>query len=497
MHLRRAMLSSTLQQSATLLLSFAIGIVIAHLLTPRQAGSYSVAIASINSVTALKDTALGSYVVSAPAPDQQMLRSAFGLNLAIAACLTLGFLWLSFPLADFYQDPALGQNLRIIAFAQLGPAIAFPATVCLMREMRFGSLLAIGLTAMIFQCMVSITLAALGYGALALGWGYFASAMVTATMTIACEPNAARLRPALKGSRDLLAFGGWSSATLLVGSTAMSVPELVIGRVLGLADAALFSRAQNLVSVVRNSLFIGITRPLLPSLGERESKSTNLAPLYQRLVEAITGLSWPAYAVLAIWAEPLVGTIYGEAWSAAGTMMMPIALAHALTLTVAPHYDILIVKRRQRLLFASELAVFIFTITALAIGLTVGIGGALWSLVLSSAFFASCNFIVIKSVIEFSPSALFKAWSRSLTLTLVAIPVPLAIRHLITGAPLEIMLGFFGSIAISALIWISTVMLIRHELSLHINGLMKRISLPPRMAASPAWWPHPKESDRR
>jgi lipopolysaccharide exporter len=497
MRLRRAILSSTLQQSATLLLSFATGIVIAHLLTPRQAGSYSVAMASINSVTALKDTALGSYVVSAPALDKKLLRTAFGLSLTIAACLTLGFLGLSFPLAEFYKDPDLGQNLRIAAFAQLGPAIAFPATMYLMREMRFGSLLAIGLTATIFQGLVSISLAALGYGALALGWGYFASAVVTAAMTIAYQPNAVRLRPALTGSRDLLAFGGWTSATLLIGSTATSAPELMIGRALGLANAALFSRAQNLVSVVRNSLFLGITRPLLPSLGEREGKLTSLAPLYQRLVEAITGLSWPAYAVLAIWVEPLVRTIYGEAWSAAGTMMLPIALAHSLTLAVAPHYDILIVKRRQRLLFASELAVFIFTITALAIGLTFGINGALWSLVLSSAFFATCYFIVIKSVIEFTPSVLFKAWSRSVTLTLVAIPVPLVVRHLVTDAPLEIMLGFVASIAISAVIWISTVMLIRHELSLHINCLLERASLPPRLAAFPGLWPQPKESDRR
>lgn len=469
MRLRHAMLSSALQQNATLLLFFGTGVVIAHLLTPREAGSYSVAMATANAVAALKDSAVGSYVVSAPELDDALMRAAFGLSLAIAACLTIGFIGLSFPLANFYQDPNLGVALRIVAFGQLGPAAVFPASVRLMRAMRFGSLLAIGLAAAAAQSLVSITLAVRGHGPAALAWGYLASSIVMAVMTMAYQPDTIQFRPTLAGSGRLLAFGGWTSATLLVGSTAMSAPELMIGRALGIANAALFSRAQNLVSVIRNGLFIGMTRPLLPNLGNREREGEHLAPIYLRIVESVTGLSWPAYAVLAIWAEPLVRTLYGEAWSAAGTMMVPIAIAQGLTLTVTPHYDILIVKRRQRLLFVSELAVFLFTILALGIGLTIGIEAAVWSLVLSSAFFATCYFIVLKVVVDFAPGALFKAWSRSLTLTFIAIPVPLAFRHLGAQGPVEVILGFAASSAIAALIWIAGVMFIRHELALHIG----------------------------
>jgi O-antigen/teichoic acid export membrane protein len=473
MRLRHAMLSSALQQNMTLLLSFGTGVVIAHLLTPREAGSFSVALASVNSVAALKDAAVGSYVVSAPELDDALLRSAFGVSLTIAICLTIGFIGLSFPLADFYQDPALGQALRIVAFAPLGPAVTFPAAMHLLRAMHFGALLAVGLAGAASQSLVSITLAALGYGAAALAWGYLASAVVMSAVVMAYRLDTIRLRPTLAGSARLLAFSGWTSAAYLIGSAAMSAPELMIGRSLGLANAALFSRAQSLISVVTNGLFVAMARPLLPNLGKREFEGAPLAPMYLRIVETVTGLSWPTYAVLAIWAEPLVRTIYGEAWSAAGTMMTPIAIAHGLMLAVAPHYDILIVKRRPRLLLVSELSVFLFTIPALGIGLMVGIEGAVWSLVLSSAFFATYFFIVLKAVVEFVPGALFKAWSRSLTLTFLAIPVPLAFRHLATQRPVEVLLGFAASSAIAALIWIAGVMFIRHELSLHIGPLFK------------------------
>lgn len=474
MRLRHAMLISALQQNATLLLLFGTGVVIAHLLTPRQVGSYSVALAAATVIAMLKDSAVGSYVVSAPKLDVPLLRAAFGLNLATAACLTIGFIGLSFPLATFYQDPTLGVALRIVAFGQLGPAAVFPITIRLMRAMRFDSLLTIGVAAAASQSLVSITLAARGHGAAALAWGYLASSVVMAVTTTAYQPDAIRFRPTLVGAGRLLVFGGWTSATLLVGSITMSAPELMIGRVLGIANAALFSRAQNLVSVITNGLFVGMTRPLLANLGQREHEGGHLAPIYLRIVESVTGLAWPAYAVLAIWAEPLVRTVYGEAWSAAGTMVAPIAIAHGLTLTVASHYDILLVKRRQRLLFVSAFAVSLFTILALGIALMSGIEAAVWSLVLSSAFFAACYFTVLKVVVDFKSGALLKVWSRSLMLTFIAIPAPLAFRHLGARGPADVMLGFAASGAIATLIWIAGVMFIRHELAFHIGPLLKK-----------------------
>ncbi|OKO85531.1 hypothetical protein AC629_18800 [Bradyrhizobium sp. NAS80.1] len=484
MRLRNAMLISALQQNATLLVLFATGVVIAHLLTPTQVGSYAVAIAAANIFIALKDTAVGSYVISAPELDTGLLRAGYGLSLAITGCVSIGCIGLSFALSQFYDDPVLGSALRIVAFAQLAPAVAFPGTVRLTRGMRFDSLLAIGLGAAVAQSLASIVIAARGYGAVALAWGYFAGAIVTAMMTIAYEPETLRLRPTLAGTRRLLAFGGWTSAMIVVASTSSSAPELMIGRISGPADVALFSRAQNLVSFIRNSLVFGIGRPLLPSFGQLEATGASVAPMYRRFIEIITGLAWPAYAVLAIWAEPLVTSIYGKAWSVTGTMMVPIAIAHALTLTVAAHYDVLIVKRRERALFACEFASFAFTAAALAIGLMFSTSAAVWSLVASGAFSAICYFGAVISATGAAPNGLFQAWRRSLGLALVVIPGSMAMRVLMPDQPVAIMIGFVASGALSALVWMAAAIILRHELSFHISAVLEKLS--PTLRLSPS-----------
>ncbi len=493
MRLRNAILSSTLQENATLLLYFVTGIAIAHLLTPRQVGSYSVASAIVNLVATWKDFSLSSYVVSSSEFDDGLLRAAFGLSLTISAVLAALLFGISFPLADWYRDAALGDSMRILAMAQLGSALAFPANISLTRAMRFGSLLAVGFTAATCQSLISIALATLGYEAMALAWGYFTFSVVSAVMLIAFRPEAIRLRPTLSGSRRILCFGSWSSATLFVDNISDSAPDLMIGRALNIADVALFSRARNLVSFIKRGVVWGMARPLLPSLGKREGEGVSLVPIYQRVVETVTAVTWPAYAVLAIWAEPLVRTVYGEAWTAAGTMMVPIAIAHALALALPVNLDLLIVKRRQQLMFVCQLSVCAFTVAALAIGLTFGVSGAVWSLVLSGAFLAACNFVALKSVLGFSPRALFKAWSRSLALTLIVIPAPLAFRFFISEGHIEIITGFAASGAISAVIWIAAVMLMRHELSIHVRGLVESVLLKWRRTASFKVRLHPKE----
>ena len=176
--------------------------------------------------------------------------------------------------------------------------------------------------------------------------------------------------------------------------------------------------------------------------------------------------------------------------------MTPIAIAHALTLTVTPHYDILIVKRRQRLLFLCEAAVFVVTIVALAVGLILERTGAIWSLVLSSAFFAACYFAAIKSVIGFEPTALAKTWLRSLGLTLAAVPAPLAFRYAVDDSPGEIMFGFAASSAISAGLWVAAVMFLGHELSPHINAVLKTVSAQWRLRLFAGAGLEPRETDQ-
>jgi O-antigen/teichoic acid export membrane protein len=476
MRLRHAVLRSVIQQHATMILSFGTGMVIARLLTPAEFGAYSITIAVLYVAMALKDFGIGSYLISTKEPTELLLRSGYGLSLSLTLLITAALIAASFPLALFYGDETLGHILRIAAFSPLVLSLVFPATILLTRDMRFDSLLVIGLCGATAQSVASIVLALQGYGATALGWGTLAGGLATALATLTYRPDTLSMPPLFRGWSQFLRFSGWMSATLAVGSTATSTPQLLLGRVAELGTAALFARANTLASLVLNGFFFAVTKPMLPGLAETERRDGNIAPLYLRIVEIITGLAWPAYAALAFWATPLVTMLYGPNWSAAGAMIPPIALGHALSLSVAPHHDVLIVTRRPGLLFVSELTVFAVTLVLLGTGLaTLKAEIAIWAISFGGGFFALWYFFVLRAAVGFRATEIAAVWRRSLTLTLAILPGILVPRELHASG----LLGFPVAIVLSATLaggcWLLAIRAIRHELFDHINPVLERV----------------------
>jgi len=483
MRLRSAMLSSLLQQNLTYILSFATGIVIARLIPPREFGSYAVAMAIINIAAAIKDFGAASYVISHPEGEDSLVRSGFGVTLAATSLLALTAVLLSWPLAALYDD-TLGVALRIAACGMLAGQIGFPAMVLLTRAMRFDKLLAVGLAGAFTQSVVSLLLAAAGYGAIALATGFAAGQVVTALCGIIAKPDSLRLRPSLAQAKQLLSFGGSMSATMIVGAISLSTPELLIGRLLGLGEAALFSRAQSIVSVIRNGLFTAIARPLLPALGALEAQGAGLAPLYLRVIESVTGLAWPAYVLLAIWAEPLIRLLYGPRWSGVAALVPPLAVAHGLTLAVTPHYDPFIVKRRTHLLLCCESGLFLCTLLTLAFAVPRGLQIGAWALAATGGgLFAACYVAALRPIVGFSVLALAKVWARSLLLALVVAPPALLLRGLLPGDWASVLVGVGGSGFAGLVGWLTAVRLCRHELDSHLAPLTRLRSGRDRLAA--------------
>ncbi len=489
MSLKSAILRSVLLQNATFLIAFATGIVIARLLTPREFGNYSVAMALMYVVMALKDFGISSFLISDADGSDGLLRAGYGLSLTLTLVLTTLLFFASWPIATFYESGTLGSVLRIAAFGPLAMSMVLPATVLLSRAMRFDALLVIGILGAAAQSCVSLVLVIAGLGPLALGWGYLAGMIVSAGATLHYCPRMLHLSPSATGWRRMLSFSGTMSATLLVGSTSTSTPQLLIGRLSGVGDAALFARASTIVSLVLGTFFFAVTRPMLRGLAEAErygeghgerygegQPNDDLASLYLRIVACVTGVAWPAYAALSVWSTPLVTFLYGPNWAAAAAMILPIAIGQSLTLGVTPHYDVLIVKRRQLVLLACESAVLVFTACAVFVALVAGTGiiGAAWALASGGGFFAVLYGVMLQRIVRFRAASLLMVWGRSLLVTLAVLPGLVLLRTAHDIGHVSAPIAFVLSGIAATVLWLAALHVSRHELSRHVQPALSR-----------------------
>jgi len=189
----------------------------------------------------------------------------------------------------------------------------------------------VGLAATTVQAVTVLSLAVSGAGPLSLAWAQLASNLTSAIGNALCVPAVVGLRPSLRGWRRPLGFGGWLTASSIAGSIGTQMAELITGRVLAWPAR----RCIRVLSASRPGRH-AVLRHHRPALcrfrrggagGDRRH-----AAVYLRFVAVITGLSWPAYAALAIWAEPITVLLYGGSggrrppccrWSASAISCLP------------------------------------------------------------------------------------------------------------------------------------------------------------------------------
>jgi O-antigen/teichoic acid export membrane protein len=419
MRFRTAVIYSLLQQYSTFAISFVMTVIVSRLLKPEEVGVFSVAMAMTAILNSLRDMGINNYIITRKTISQENLQSAYFVALIMAFLISIIVFVSSYPLAHFFVSDELGTVLRIISFVNLFSAFGLPATALLARDLAMDKLLYSGVAAVIAQLFITVTLAYLGFSSLSLAWGQLANIFAGSAVAVYFRPETLRLMPTKKGWREVLNFGGWMTGTSIVANVSMQVPELVLGRIFGLSQAAIFSRAWGLSSIIRTTFFSALVRPALPIFSEHERAGSGSKKFYLSLIETVTGLAWPAYAFLAIWSSTIVNALYGNQWTMVAKVLPVIIVYQALVLAVTPHYDIFIVRSRLRLLFFAELAQALIMLIIVLIASTRSFEFVCGALVLHGLAFTLLFGILIGEELKINALEFARVWLKSLVPTML------------------------------------------------------------------------------
>jgi teichuronic acid exporter len=297
-------------------LQFALGVILARLLSPDDFGVVALAMVVLGIVKPVSDLGLGSALVQRATPTERQVRAAFAWCAASGVVLTL-VLAVCAPLAariagDARVAPVVGILSLTLAFRGFG--VVAEAMLARRLDFRWLSIIESG-SALVGYGMVAIALALSGYGAWSLAWGtVLQSALAAAAALIVVRHSVVPLF-ARSEIGELLPFGLATALSGWVNYVALNGDNFVVGRWIGTASLGLYGRAYALMSLPFNYTAGVISAVLFPAFAHVQDDP---ARLRRGFLEAsrITGFAaGPAMAVLAIGAPHLVPAIYGSQWS--------------------------------------------------------------------------------------------------------------------------------------------------------------------------------------
>jgi O-antigen/teichoic acid export membrane protein len=302
-------------------------------------------------------------------------------------------------------------------------------------------------------------------GAMALAWGYFAGKLAEVIVLAFTKTSHKFVLPSFKGLGPIFSFGSKATGAQFVGSMGVSSADLAMGGFLGLAAAGLFSRGMSLVGVYRTGIEQALSPVAFSAFAqERRNPQGDLRKVYLHSLTLLSAVGWPAFAVLAILARPLVLVLFGDRWAGAIPVAQILACSGLIYVLSSLAPRLLSALGKVGSLLKRELAIQIPRITMILLGAQHSIEGVALAITATYALAFVVNQAVVQSVIAISYRDLWHAVGSSVAVSAIAGPATWATSRIMLASGAPPVLELIVSALAASISWLAAVLLFKHPI---------------------------------
>jgi PST family polysaccharide transporter len=336
--------------------SFALGVVVARLLTPHAFGVYAVALVLHAIIINVSELGASAALVR---DDEESVEAAAPtvVTIALVSSIVLGGLMAaSAPLmAPLLGSAAASPVIQVMALSLPLAGMSAVPSALLRRHFRMDRLFVASVANSVSSGALVIVLALAGFGPLALAWSFVAGQLISTIVIIAFSPR--RNRPGWdRGqARRLLGFGLPLAGANVLGFAIQNVDYIIVGRTLGAVALGLYVLAFNISGWPQNVISAVVRSVSLPAFSRLHQEGKDMPEQLSTALRIVSRLTFPVCLFLAALAHPLVVTVYGEKWAHASQALLWLAIFGALRTIIEVFSDFLVSLGRTKAIFVVQL----------------------------------------------------------------------------------------------------------------------------------------------
>jgi len=454
---RSSLLLSAANSYVGLVLQVAGTAVIARILTPLEAGVFAVASVFAALGSTFRDFGVAEYLIQKKEVEAKDLRACFAVNLVASGLVGLLLLAFAPLVGSFYGDPGVGNVMRVQALNFFLIPFGAVTLAWFRREMDFTPIFHASMASSLIQFVVSVWLAVRGHGYMALAWGSFAGVAITVLVAMWHRPKWFPRWPGLAGTKDVVHFGKFASGVFVAGQLSNGAPELTIGKLSGLADAGLYSRAVGVISMFERLIGQAVAPVCLPYLARGVREQGTVVPSLVLTTTLVTGVGWPFVFFLFLSAYPAVRIMYGPQWMAAVPVAQVLCCALAVEMIFRFVNQALFSLGKPR--EANRLQFTQLGIRLLGLGLVVpyGLMGAAFGLLLAACLGAFVSAHALRRAAGYNWGHIWAACRKSAAVAVLACAPYAVVAAAWAASEANFVRHFLLGAALTGLAWVLAI----------------------------------------
>ena len=363
--------------------TFAVGIVLARILSPDDYGLIGI----IGIFTAVCDALIngGYYAALIRKKDatEDDFNTVFFINLVTSIYFYL-IIYLCAPvIADFFGREELIWLTRVSSITMIIGALGFVQTIRLTKRIDFKSQTKITLVASIVSGIMGIALAINGCGV----WALVAQTITSQVIKVIMLTFYNRWIPKFTFSKtsffELFGFGWKLMVSKLLDNVWKELYQVVVGKFYSPATLGQYTRAKGFSQLFSSNLTDVVQRVSFPVLSNIQDEKERMIAAYRRIIKTTMFITFIAMFSLAAVSGPLIYCLIGPQWNDAAMYLPVICLCGSLYPLHAINLNMLQLQGRSDLFLVLEVVKKIISLGPLFVGAFVGIMPMLYSSIIT------------------------------------------------------------------------------------------------------------------
>jgi teichuronic acid exporter len=359
--------------------SFAVTIVLARLLEPKDFGTISMIAVFLAISQVFVYAGFGSALVQKKSVTEADYNSVFYLSITVAVFFYLVLFTAAPWIAAFYNEPILTGVLRLLALSLIVSGLNSVQTAVLNREMKFRLSFVVSLITMLVSAVIGIVMAYRGYGVWAL---VFSSLGGQVTTTVALW-LVVKWRPvwifSFSAIRQLFRFSSKLLAAALLISVFGNLYNVIIGKLYSPTVLGYYSRGQSIPSLMMSSVDGTISGVMFSALSSCQQDTERMKAITRRALKVTYFVTFPLMVGLAAVAQTLVLVVLSDKWlpcvpylqlTCITFALLPLHTANQQVITALGRSDIYLVQEvlNKCLIIIAVLGTYRLGVAAMVIG---------------------------------------------------------------------------------------------------------------------------------
>ncbi len=467
---RKSLFLSFGQNYISFIIQFLVSLIIARLLTPAEIGIFSVAMVAIGFAHTLRDFGVSSYIIQEKELTPEKVRAAFALTLITAWTMAAVIGLSSSYAAEFYREPGIKSVMLVLSLNFFLIPFGSVPMAYMHREMDFKHISLIKIFPSIIGSLTTLGLAYAGFSYHSMAWGSVVGNVCTILLVQVWRPKNLPLLPGFKEIRKVFSFGMLSNSMMILNDVCQGGPDLIIGRLSGMAMVGYFGRSRGLISMFETLVMKSLWNVALPHFAEQSRTENGVKDGFLRSMTYVSALAWPFYINLGLLAHPIIVVLYGKQWEPSVPLLQLLSIASILTTPFLLLGSMLtaIGQMKQNVYFLTIYS----TILTILIFLAAPFGlVAIGSVFIGANLVASLIFIMqCRIVLEVSLWEMVQALRKSAEVAMASAIFPAFILLSDGILPESLWFKLLFGLAGCLLGWIAGIFLLRHPLRNEIGN---------------------------